>query len=1766
MYKRINYLPAAFLILVYFTSLGWADGWRGMDSATQYGLSQSLYPGTDNPSPPSYPFTVAPDPTLHDMLLYDYSNNGNLRQPSTDYVLDRKMRWNADQIRTFNSNYAWNYVHQILVNRELYEADDYISTNLPNVTHNEDDDEGEEETENTWAYGHYEEKEIGTLYPEFLTPNKDYYIYSYWIQQNIGTGHFRSEAELTESGVHDFVPPFWHDDWYPRGQRGLGEMTFTTESGGIGNPVIWDFDTAGKFEGWVPKNTTASSVNSGILFIDPAGNDPFVVGPEINETASYYKYVQLRMASNAQDGNGRIYFKTQASNFYSDDKSVPFPVNNCVPGACNGGAPFRDYSILMYGRNDKWSGTITGIRVDPADNGRAGTNVDTIGFDYIRLSPSEYADSGEIDFELVGEPQSQTVNQGSTTQYNIRVNFGPEFNGPVQDFRILNLPAGFTARFEPTVITSSGGTTTLTIETTSTSPTGTFNLLITAGSSDQHPELANLELVVIPFSQQRINIIPNVFFNGQLWNGGIYLRITGPQGFVLDREIRTPDEVITVPPGYYTIEYVSGGPPNAALSRIWAALPCGASGAPAISCNFTSSSVNNGVFFEFSGSTPATYTIGGRIVDDKGQGVNDILVSLAGSETWYTRTTNTGNYFFYNLTAGGNFSVSPSSSNYIFSPQVIIFSNLNTDGTGNFSANPKPNPAGKITFTSGYNESAEIYAIDASGGPEFNLTNNSVNDAHPAWSPDGSKIAFVSWRDGNKEIYVMNADGSNPRNITNHYEYDLDPAWSPDGSKIAFYSYRDGNAEIYVMNADGSNPQRLTYDSQTIDSEPAWSPDGSKIVFQRFQNYIVDIYVMNADGSNLRNLTNYSSQSTNPAWSPDASKIAFSRDGDIYLMNTDGSNQTNITNNQYGNYDPTWSPDGRMLAFISSRDGRQEIYSMYADGSNQTRLTYSAQDSYDPAWQPAAMPQMVSVTVGANPSGLSYKVDGASYSTARTFNWVSGSSHTISAAPSQSGDASTQYVWRSWSDGGAAEHTVAPTSSATYTANYSTQYWMSITANAGGAATPSSGWYNSGQSVSISASPNNGYSFAGWTGVGNGSYTGTSNPAAVVINGPITETAAFVESIRPVQGTENVVWTGAVGVQISGNSLSKSSDSHGYDAGAKSTQGFISGDGYLEFTASEMTTDRLVGFSRSGTVPSYWAIDFGLRQYYGSLYIIESNGTNRGSVGSYAVGDKLRVAVQGGVVRYYKNGGLLYTSTQAPIYPLLVDACLYDPAATINSAVLSTVFQPAIPTEDVVWVNLVNAQASGNTLSMTPGAYWSGGAVSSKAIASGDGYVEFTAVQTNTARMFGLSNGDLNQNYSDIDFALYATDFGTLQIYESGTYKGTFDNYTSGDKLRVSVEVGAVKYWKINALGQRLLYTSSSSPTYPLRVDTSLYASGTSINNAVIAGNLTLVTTDPGAGNFWTNTVGVSASNNSLTSIAGGWGSAGAVSVKTIASGDGYVELTASETNRSRMCGLSNGDSNQSWQDIDYAIYLAYDQTLSIYEAGIYRKDAGTYAAGDRFRVSVEGGIVKYYKINQNGTQWLYTSSVSPVYPLLVDTALANAGATITSVVFSGMAQNTVENVVWANKTANISVAGNSLTKNAISGTAWDAGAVSTRALISGDGYLEITASETTTDRLVGLSRSGTVPSYWAIDFGIRQYYGSLYIIESNGSNRGYVGSYAVGDKLKVAVQGGTVKYYKNGTLLYSSTQTPAYPLVVDACLYDPGATINNAVISGALQ
>lgn len=154
----------------------------------------------------------------------------------------------------------------------------------------------------------------------------------------------------------------------------------------------------------------------------------------------------------------------------------------------------------------------------------------------------------------------------------------------------------------------------------------------------------------------------------------------------------------------------------------------------------------------------------------------------------------------------------------------------------------------------------------------------------------------------------------------------------------------------------------------------------------------------------------------------------------------------------------------------------------------------------------------VQITISSNTSGVAVSVDnGAAQPVPLVLNLTPGTSHTFQWATPQSGPAGTQYVFTGWQDGSALNPRpiTVPGVPATYQGNFKTQYLLTMNAGANGVVTPPTGYFDQSSVVPIQATPNTGFTFSGWTGVGTGSYTGPNASTTVTMNGPITQTAAF---------------------------------------------------------------------------------------------------------------------------------------------------------------------------------------------------------------------------------------------------------------------------------------------------------------------------------------------------------------------------------------------------------------------------------------------------------------------------------------------------------------------------------------------------------------------------------------------------------------------------------------------------------------------------------
>jgi hypothetical protein len=179
-----------------------------------------------------------------------------------------------------------------------------------------------------------------------------------------------------------------------------------------------------------------------------------------------------------------------------------------------------------------------------------------------------------------------------------------------------------------------------------------------------------------------------------------------------------------------------------------------------------------------------------------------------------------------------------------------------------------------------------------------------------------------------------------------------------------------------------------------------------------------------------------------------------------------------------------------------------------------------------------------------------------------------------------------------------------------------------------------------------------------------------------------------------------------VGVSVSGDDLTATAANGWGNAGVFSIEGITSGNGYVSAVMGETTGSKMLGLSVDNPNSSYNTIDFAIYPQLGGNIGVYENGANRGSFGSYTVGDTLSVESLNNKILYKKNGEVIYVSTVTPSYPLYLDTAFFHQNGTLNDVKMcvGTCEYSAIAT----WTDLspatndAIASDSGNSPSFTP--------------------------------------------------------------------------------------------------------------------------------------------------------------------------------------------------------------------------------------------------------------------------------------------------------------------------------------------------------------------------------------------------------------------------------------------------------------------------------
>jgi hypothetical protein len=356
--------------------------------------------------------------------------------------------------------------------------------------------------------------------------------------------------------------------------------------------------------------------------------------------------------------------------------------------------------------------------------------------------------------------------------------------------------------------------------------------------------------------------------------------------------------------------------------------------------------------------------------------------------------------------------------------------------------------------------------------------------------------------------------------------------------------------------------------------------------------------------------------------------------------------------------------------------------------------------------------------------------------------------------------------------------------------------------------------------------------------------------------------------------------------------------------------------------------------------------------------------------------------------------------------------------------------------EPVRWMSLINVQAAGSNLARTGGSC--DGCPDATAVSEGqiadNGFVEFIASEQGTLRYVGLAPGGPGTSPADLSFALRLQN-GVVEVREHNSYRME-TGFSTGDVLRIAVEGGAVHYSRNGGV----FYTSPNRATSSLRLHAVFFNNGGTINNIVFGapGSTPVPAPTPAPAPTpepeptpapapepspeptptpeptpapapapapapvppqtadtvrWMSLINVTASGTSLVKTGGcdGCPDAFAVSDQQV-TGNGALEFTAAEAGSLRFVGFASGGAGTAAGDINFALRLQ-GSVAEVRESNGYRTEIG-FAGGDVFRITIEGGVVKYSK---NGSVF-YTSDSRASSAQRLHVAIFNAGGAVSNV------------------------------------------------------------------------------------------------------------------------------------------------------------------------
>jgi hypothetical protein len=147
----------------------------------------------------------------------------------------------------------------------------------------------------------------------------------------------------------------------------------------------------------------------------------------------------------------------------------------------------------------------------------------------------------------------------------------------------------------------------------------------------------------------------------------------------------------------------------------------------------------------------STITISGRVTDGAASGLSGIQLSLTGTTNVTTITDGSGNYSFASLISGGNYTVTPSTPGYDYTPANRVFNNQTANVTNaDFTAIPSASISGRVTLPGG---SAGVDGVTMTLSGTSSATTTTTGGGFYSFSPLTRFGNYIVTPSGGNNVY-----------------------------------------------------------------------------------------------------------------------------------------------------------------------------------------------------------------------------------------------------------------------------------------------------------------------------------------------------------------------------------------------------------------------------------------------------------------------------------------------------------------------------------------------------------------------------------------------------------------------------------------------------------------------------------------------------------------------------------------------------------------------------------------------------------------------------------------------------------------------------------------------------------------------------------------------------------------------------------------------------------------------------------------------------